>query len=231
MPVKKYTRRKPRRRPYGTKAKFVPRSLAVKRYNNVSTKTFYFKEAGVIQSDALGNVIRQWNTLSKPAPPFPNNPLRLPQVADIENVAQLYNEYKILAVKVRVFASDIGTEPGPQGGAPGFSGFNRGSTVMYLDQKATRNEVIPPLITDVMTYGSAKMIPSRCSKYTRVMYRPKGYPKWGTCDRNVPVSEREADPWFASVNLLANYATPNQEPIWFYTVTYKICFRGRTYTQ
>lgn len=221
-----------RTRVYGTKPSFMPKTLAIKRYNNISTKTFYFKEAGTIASDQLGNVIRQWNTLAKPAPAFPNNPLRLPQISDINEVAELYNEYKILAVKVRIFSADVGTESNPPpANSPPFAGFLRGSSVMYLDQKQTRNEQIPDQITQVMTYGSARMIPSRCSKFTKVMYRPKGYPKWGTCDRNVPVSEREPDPWFASVNLLGNFATPNQNPLWFYTVSYKIIFRGRTYTQ
>lgn len=233
MPVARRTRRRrrrPHRRPYGTKASFVPRSLAVKRYNNISTKTFYFKETGTIASDQQGRVIRVWNTLAQPSPPNPALPLRLPNVADCYEVAELYNEYKILAVRVRVYAANVGTEP-PIGPSPPFTGFNRGSTVVYLDQKQTRNEQVAQNIPEVMNFGSCHMIPSRSDKHTRVMYRPKGYPKWGTCDRNVPVAEREPDQWYASINLLGNLATPNVPVLWYYVITYKIIFRGRTYTQ
>lgn len=73
MPLKYRPRRRPRRRRnvYGTKARFMPKMLAIKRYNNIATKTFYFKDAGTIAADQLGNTIRQWNTLAKPAPPLP----------------------------------------------------------------------------------------------------------------------------------------------------------------
>lgn len=226
MPTKKYaTRRRTRR----TRKRFMPASLAVKRYNQVSTKVFYFKGSGTINSDPVGNVLQQWNTQYPPI--NTGDPQRMPNVADSYTIAECYNSYKILAVKVRLFASNLGTEPG-QSDAPNppIPGFNRGSTVIYLDQDIRPNTQVPIQITEVINYGSARMIPSRADRWTVTMYRKRGVPEWGTCDRNVSFQDRVPDPWNASVNFLGNFASTTQRPLWFYVVTYKIIFRGRSYT-
>ena len=239
MPVKIKARRKRfRRKPriYGTKATFMPKQLMLKRYGQVSTKTFYFKTAGTINSLPNGVTTFGWNTQSPPI--NPGDPNRMPNVSDAYTFAECYNEYKVLAIKVRLFAANVGTETGTlpgnpaQGAIPIAAGYNRGNTVMYLDQEIRPNEQVPTNIVDVMTLGSAKMIPSRIHKYTKVLYRKKGLPEWGCCDRNVPVSDRAPDPWHAGIFLLGNNARLGTgiAPLWFYTVTYKIIFRGRSFT-
>lgn len=241
MPYKRNYRRKRnfRKKPsiYGTKARFIPRGLATKRYGQVSTKTFYFKASGTIDSDTGTGITQQlWGTQSQPALPGIGLPRRMPNVADAYTFALCYTEYKVLAVKVRIFAANVGSEPGAMpaaSGTPGFvAGFNRGDTVVYLDQDIRPGEVMKTDILDVMNLGSCKMVPSRVAKYTKVMYRKKGLPEWGCCDRNVLPINRVPDPWNAAIILLGNNArvAPNVAPLWFYTVTYKIIFRGRSFT-
>ena len=232
---RRHRRRAPRRRVYATKAAFMPKQLALKRYGNISTKTFYFRSAGSINSDNITGITQQsWNNMGQPIAPggFP----QFPDIADSTDVANLYTEYKVLAIRVRVFAANVGSEVGslPSGAPPlpVVAGFNRGDTVMFLDQDIKPGEQFPTAILDVMTYGSTRMIPSRISKYTRVIYRPKGHPEWGCCDRNVPLPNRTPDSWYGGIKLLGNNARPipGVSPLWFFTVTYKILFRGRNYS-
>lgn len=234
-PFRRRRRAPVRRRPriYGTKPKFMPRMLAAKRYGQVSTKTFYFKSAGQINSDINGTVNTSWRTQFGPV--TPGDPNRMPNIADAYTFAECYTEYKVLAIKVKIFAANIGTEGGRLPGPPPTviaPGVQRGNTVMYLDQDIRPGEQLPDNITDVMTLGSAKMIPSRVSQYTRTIYRKKGVPEWGCCDRNVPVSDRQPDPWYGGIFILGNNARPlSPQPIlWYFTVTYKIIFRGRSFT-
>lgn len=228
-----------RKKIYGTKASFMPRTLALQRYGQVSTRTFYFKASGSINSAPNGNTLFSWNTQFEPAPPPPTgNPFRMPNIADSYIIAECYSEYKVLAIKVKIFAANVGSEVGAIGStlpppAPvQVAGFDRGDTVMYLDQEIREGEQPQTNILDVMNLGSCKMLPSRISQYSKVLYRKKGVPEWGCCDRNVPIPNRTPDPWAAAIYLLGNNARIGLgiRPLWFYTVTYKIIFRGRNYT-
>ena len=240
MPYKKkYTKRPYKRKPriYGTKASFMPKQLALKRYGQVSTRTFYFKASGSINSDNVGDTQYSW--LTSTAPVIVGNPRRMPDIADSYIIAECYSEYKVLAIKVRLFAANIGTEVGqlpstdpPPPIHPRQPGFDRGDTVCYLDQEIRPLEPEASQILNVMNLGSCRMIPSRISKYTKVLYRKKGLPGWGCCDRTVPVAQRVPDPWYAGCFLLGNNARQSLgvRPLWFFTVTYKIIFRGRNFT-
>lgn len=228
---KKGSYKKKKKSIYGTSSTFIPKELAMEQYGQVSTKTFYFKTAGTINSIAGGITQRGWTTQDPGATPA--DPFQFPSVGDSLTVAKCYTEYKVLAIRVRVFAANVGAEGGQlpaPGGTPNFiAGFNRGNTVMYLDQDIQDGELPPINIINAMTFGSCRMIPSRCDQYTKILYRPKGQPLWGCCDNNVPVPNRIPDPWRAGVFLLGNNArpTPGVSPLWFYTATYKIIFRGR----
>lgn len=221
---------------YGTKPKFMPNRLALERAGNVSTKTFYFKAAGAIPSDPNGTTKTSWRTQYGPV--VPDDPNRMPNISDAYTFAECYTEYKVLAIKVKLFAANVGSEvgglPAPPPAPPTSitGGFSRGDTCIYFDQDVKDTEQQPDLITEVMTYGSAKMIPSRIAKWTTTLYRKKGLPEWGCCDRNVPIAERQPDPWYAGIYILGNNARPLQPPpiLWYYTVSYKIIFRGRTFT-
>lgn len=230
---KKRTKRKPRL--YGTKAKFMPRGLAQKKYGQVGTKCFYFKKTGTINSGTDGVSFFTFRTYDGQIAST-TNPQRFPSVADSDFMAVGWTEYKVLALKVRLFAANVGSEGG-QLSTAGLSqfapGFNRGNAVMYIDQEVQKNEVLPTQIVNVMNRGSCRMIPARSSQYTKVMYRKKGVPEWGCCDRNVEPEDRNPDPWVASIEYLGNNATTTDaagvRPLWFYTVTYKILFRGRNF--
>lgn len=220
-------RRNRRKNIYGTKPKFMPRQLAKERYGNVSTKTFYFKTAGSVNSAPNGNTRISWTTQYDLA-----TSATFPDVADSIRVSAAYTEYKVLAVKLRLFAANVGTEPGQQvNAAPDVEGFNRGNSCIFIDQDTVYNEQYPTDIIDVMTRGSARMIPSRAQKWTLTMYRKKGLPGWGTCDQNIAPADRTVDPWGGAIVLIGNNARTGQgiRPLWFFTVTYKIIFRGRNY--
>lgn len=226
MPTKKKpAKRRRHRKPYGTKARFVPKSLAIKRYNEVSTKTFYFKTNGTLVADGGGRINAAWLTQRRVDPPTGAPYLAPPNVADFARISACYNEYKILAVRVRLYPANVGTESE----LPGISAnpFNRGNAIMYTDQTIERGQQIPTEILTVMNYGSAKMFLPRHG-HTRVMYRPKGYPQWGSVDNDTPPNLRKVDPWSGGLFLLLQGATPNGPPIFFYQNTYKIIFRGRS---
>ena len=126
-----------------------------------------------------------------------------------------------------------GGQLNPTGLANFAPGFNRGNAVMYIDQDLQKGETVQQAIVNVMNRGSCKMIPARSDQYTKVMYRKKGVPEWGCCDRNIDEDDRQVDPWFGSIEYLGNNATTTNQagirPLWFYTVTYKILFRGRNF--
>ncbi len=212
------------------KKKFMPKGLASKRYQGVSTKTFYFRQSGSINSDLLGNTRIAWP--SQYVPVAPGLPVSIPEIADSVKVSTIYTEYKVLAVKLRLFAANIGTEPGQiEIGAPDREGFDRGDACIWLDQAALRSETYNPNIVNVINKGSARMIPTRAFKYTKTMYRKQGVPGWGMCDPNVPTADRVPDPWLGSIVLIGNNARTGVgvRPLWFYTITYKIIFRGRNF--
>lgn len=221
MPVRRTrrTKRRPKRRLYGTKASFMPKRLAQERYANVGTKTFYFKGTGVIAPDTAGITQFAWRTIRGGQPAVP---------PDFPTVAELYTEYKLLAIRVKLFAANIGLEPAQT--SPTATFMARGNTVLYVDQDINANEPLPSILTDVMNYGSTKMIPSRADKHTRVLYRAKGHPEWGCCDRNVPIADREPDSWNGGLFLLGTGASPTANALWYYTVSYKVVFRGRNYS-
>lgn len=225
---KKKWNKKKKKSIYGTKKQFQSKALAEKRYGQVSTKTFYFKASGSLNSNAVRVTQAFWSTQFSPS--NVGEPFQMPNVADSRIIAQAYTEYKVLAIKVKMFAANIGTEVGQINTAgPADPGFNRGNTVMYIDQDVKVGEARPTDILAVMNRGSCKMIPTRCDQYTKMLYRPKGHPDWGTCDRNVPAAERTPDSWFGQIAILGNNARMTVRPLWFYTVSYKIIFRGRNY--
>jgi len=215
--------RRPRRKPYGTKASFMPRALAMKRYNQVSTKCFYFKSAGQIASNPDGVIQFSWTTTTAgggvggliPSIPF-----------DFERVSQAYTEYKVLAIKVRLFAANVGAELLATGNP--VTELARGNTCLFKDQNLITSEPFPDSITEVINYGSAKLIPSRTSKWTTTMYRPKGLPEWGQIDDNIPDADKKTDPWNGGIFMLSTNCTGGRV-LWFYQATYKVVFRGRNY--
>lgn len=229
MPFRKFNKktRRPRRNLYGTKPRFMPRTLARKKFNQIGTKTFYFKGNGQVGADAAtGTGLAAWGTRIRVTPLPPGTPYFTPGVpADFLRCSRLYAEYKILSIKLNLYPANVGTEDN----LPGVSvnPWQRGNVVTYIEQSLSQSQQLPTTINQVMNLGSAMMtVPRR--RHTRILYRPKGYPEWGQCDSDIPQSQWRLDPWWGSIFWLLNGSTPGGPPVSFYKVTYKVIFRGRS---
>ena len=213
--------RRGRRRTVGLAVRptFMPRALKAQRFQQVSTKTFYFKDNGTILANVLGNSRFDWLTQNLTGL---NPPAQFPQLKG------LYEEYKVLAMFVRIFPANVGTEPFNNAVNP-TGPFNRGDTIVWQDQAEPFK---PPTatISDVINTASCRMISSR-RPYKRVLFRPRGYPKWGVVDPATP----QPDLWNGAIHLLVEGTSlPNVPPaqlkLWYWTRCYKVAVRGRTQT-
>lgn len=212
--VKKYKPRRPPRRAY--KKKFIPRGLASKRAQQISTKVFYFKDSGKISGDNAYNAQASWTTLvwqpNQPHP-FPNVP------GDFNVISRGYLEYKILAIKINLFAANVGSEE--------TLSVARGLTILWKDQDLIEGQTIPSAPLDIINLGSAKVIPSRSSKWSTTIFRSKGNPEWGNCDLDSPTVNKQADSWSGAIHLDATGVS--NTILWYWTSSYKVIFRGRAY--
>lgn len=229
----KYKRGKKKGYPnmFGTKPKFMPSRLKMLKANQLDTKTFYFKNSGTINSNNAGQSEFFWQTLV-PDPAVPGT-LVFPNVADYLAISSAYQEYRCLAIKITLFAANVGTEVGQITAGIDTPGYNRGNTVVYCDQDVKPSTTIPEEITDLINIGSAKMIPSRVSKFSYTIYRAKGHPEWGTCNLNLNPDDRTPDSWWGAIFLRGQYARigVGVRPLWFWRAAYKVEFRGRNQTQ
>lgn len=221
MPYSRRPYRARRRAPYrrrpnnglATRPRMMPKGLAFKRMNQVSTKVFWFKYNGQI---AIPPIVETRFL------PFLTQDLVDPavNVQQFQSVFNLYDQYKVLGMKVNLFPSNVGTEPGSLITAA----TNRGDTIIWSDQRVDPTVPAPLFISEVIQNASARMIDSR-RKYSRSLYRPKGKPSWGsTIDYNS--ADPSPDLWNGSINVLINNASSNRT-LWYYTVTFKVVVRGR----
>jgi len=192
--------------------------LRFKRMNQVSTRTFYFKLNGQASSAPATND----NYFGFRSKGFTEDQTVIPPV--LSNIPQrtaifsLYDEYKVVGISLKLFPSNVGTEPG-QTFEQGI--LNRGDMVVWSDQRFNGAGQVPTDIAVVLNHASARMIDPR-RKYQRSLFRPKGYPDWGSCERPLEIS----DPWDGAIQLLVNNVTPSR-PLFWYTLTYKVIVRGR----
>lgn len=225
MPYARRTFRRRRRAPWGrrprrgygalaTVPRMMPRSYAFRRHNQVATKVFWLKLNGTIQADQQGAALSIFRTRGINQQPVP---------AGRNEIFTLYDQFKILAMRVRWFPANVGTEPGV--GVPGTAPvLLRGNQVVWSDQRVDGQQQVPQFINEVINNASARMINPR-RPYTRVLYRPKGTPAWGSCID--PAAQ--PDQWNGGIYQIVNDATPSPtgRPLWFYTLTWKILVRGR----
>ena len=219
----KRTKRKHRRKPavLATKPQMIPRGLAYKRYQGVDTKLFYFRRNAEALSDADGKYFANFNARSI-AGGTATTPL-FPQFAQVKD---LYDQYKVLGITIRFFPANVGIEP--DSALFTSNALLRGQTVVWNDQRTDTGVTVPTSISQVINNASMRMMSSR-RYFTRSIFRAKGYPAWANIQ--APATE---DPWNGSINVFVEGATPavitppTQTPILFYfTVTYKVVFRGR----
>lgn len=220
---RRFTRRPYRRRIPGlaTRPRMMSKALTVKRMNQVSTRVFWFKKNGVISPDAQGRIYSFWTARgfnNPPGTPPPDPPVGWPALRS------LYDQYKVLAIKVRFFPANVGIEPDSALFGPSNALF-RGDSIAWTDQRFDTGSQTPTLISQVINNASARMVASR-RPFSRVIYRGSGYPEWAQT-----VGPNTTDSWNGSVEFLINGATPSTATfipvLWYYTVQYKVMVRGR----
>lgn len=236
---KNYNRRKGYNSLYGTKPQFMSRRQKQKRAMNQTGDTRYFTSTGIIYADQSGNSSEQFACMRLTAGQFYPNFVDL---GDWENYSTFWSQYKFLSIQIKIYSANVGTEGmkgtnGPQGIAQPF-GWLRGNSALYTVSQFSRDQIIPTSINEVIGRGSCQMIPSRSEKWTRTIYRPRGYPAYGVCDIAVgqgttnPWALRTPDLWTGRIFFLGNNATganpPNaQRPLWYYVMRVKCHFKGR----
>lgn len=206
-----------RRRVQGlaTVPRMMPRTYAMRRKNQVATKVFWFKLNGQLSSQP----ILDYNYFAFRSRGFTTEPGGgASTVPQRDAIFSLYDQFKVLAISVKWFPCNVGTEPG-QVLSQGI--FNRGDHVIWSDQRFDDSATIPIQISEVLNHGSARMIQPRRFQ-ARTMYRPKGHPEWGSCEAPQTIQ----DSWNGAIQMLVNNVTPAR-PLWYYTLTYKVLVRGR----
>ena len=208
--------RRPAHRALATVPRMMPRSYAFKRHNQVATKVFWLKLNGLTNTDAQGANLAIFRTRGINAQPVP---------AGKDAIFTLYDQFKVLAMRIRWFPANVGTEPGSGVAGPLQVYMARGDQVVWSDQRVDASQQVPQFISEVINNASARMINPR-RPYTRIIYRPKGVPAWGSCID--PITS--PDQWNGAIYQLINNSTPaatSGRPLWYYTLTYKIVVRGR----
>jgi len=225
-----------RKRNYGTRRipglaarpRMMPRALARKRYNQVSTKTFWFKANGTINVDNNAFKFIEYRTTAL-----------LPQLnpQGWAEATAMFDQYKVMGMTYRLFPANVGTES--TGRDPTLGGttpsnliplpINRGNHCLWLDQRFDGSVQQPTSIGDVINTASARLINPR-RPYRISIWRPTGKPKWGST-RSLTTNP---DDWTGVINHIVEGATPlppatpqPQIPIYYYTLQWKVVFRGR----
>lgn len=213
-------RRRYRRRNNGlaTRPRMMSRAQGAKRFHQVDTRVAWFKTNGTI---AINSQATQYYE-------FRNQNLYNSNPNGWLEYTRLYDQYKILGFKYRLFPANVGTEPTSNGG-PGplqTIHFNRGNHCIWVDQRFDPNVQQPTLIGEIINTASARLINPR-RPYSVSIWRPKGKYVWGST-RDIISS---GDNWTGSIQHLINGATPQTGPtlkdVYFYTIQWKVIFRGR----
>lgn len=209
----RYGRRRYRPR-YGlaTRPRFMSRGLRMRRQNQNSTRVFYFRENGIISSATIPSIYNRWITQDSYPPTSP--------ILTLQTCSKLYDQYKLLSMSVKLFPANVGDE---SLGQVSFA-VVRGNCAVWSDQRFDPSLQQPTLITQVINNASCRMIHPRRG-YTKTIYRPRGYNKWGSCAVNIG----ETDEWRGSIELLQTETTTPAQPyqLWYWTRSYKVLFRSR----
>ena len=204
-----------RRAGFATRPRMMPRSLAIKRFNQVSTKVFWFKDNNVLQTGVGGISRGVWSTQD-----IVTNPPD--QFLDL---CKIYDEFKVLAIYVKLFPANVGTESDTL--LFGNNSLLRGDHIVWSDNKA---DVIPsPInaISDKINTASCRMINPR-RPYSRRLFRPTGNPDWG----GTSSITQTPDQWVGTINWFCQNTTDAVAPaaplpLYYWTRMFKVVFRGR----
>lgn len=212
---RRFRRRRPYRRPrrYGlaTRPRMMGHRSFAARKAGIDTKVFWFKQNGIISTATTTSFYVPWRVFDVTALGGP---------AAFNALSRLYDQYKILGMKVKLFPSNPGVDD--------FLPLRRGNAVMWLDQRYDPTMPVPTLIGEVIGNNNCRMItPYR--RFGMSIYRPRGKPAWGSCK----TPSTAGDLWAGEINLLVNDATPTGAPpaiptqMFYWTCQWKVVFRGR----
>lgn len=225
MPFTKrsYTRRPYRRRPayrkrvtgLATRPRMMGRSRFLRRWNQVDSRVFWFKTNAVIE---LNNNNHQYYE-------FRTSALDVLNPQGWTQLKSMYDQYKILGYKYRLFPSNVGTESTANAGA-GALALDRGNHAVWIDQRFDPNVQQPTQISQVINSASCRLINPR-RPYVVSIWRPRGKPNWGST-RDIATAP---DPWRAAINHLIEGGSvqppATTKVIYYYTIQWKVVFRGR----
>lgn len=234
MPLRRtYKKKRPATRRYGTKTGApigrrprMTRTLRVQQ--NLTRDCRWFKLAGSIQVQteppAVPGTINQVFT-----------PADITGVEDFLKWARCWEEYKLLSFSINLIPTAVGSESlfNLSGGIPGAptvtAQFRRGNMISYVDQGEPTNPA-PFSFPQLIVRPSAKLIQPR-ARHRRWVTRPKGNPDWGTFNVNGTINS--PDEWqdtrirLWGENFQVPSVLPNTITYYYYTVSYKVLFRGR----
>lgn len=219
MPYKRnYRRRKTRRGgALATRPRMMTRTKAFKRLNQVSTHVMYFKTNGVINTPIIPAVTRYLEFRGVQA---------LGNIPQFQGQSQYYDQYKLLGFKVRWFPANVGIESHDATLGTDFT-LKRGNQVIWSDQRFDPAQPQPTAISDIINTASARLINPR-RPYSRALWRPKGKYIWGSMKDYATTG---ADPWTGVIQQFiqdsTNSTVANPATLFFYTIMYKVVFRGR----
>lgn len=216
--INRRNRRRNRRAPgLATVPRMMGRMTYLKRKAGVDTKVFWFKTNAVVRTTPSANQFLGLRTFDLSGPTGPQS---------FSVLCNLYDQYKILGMKVKYFPANLGTEADPIAGqfqTP----LKRGNVVCWIDQRYDPGTQTPSTISEVIGNNNTRMLqPNR--RITCSIWRPIGKVVWGSTKD----LQTAGDPWSGELALLINDASitpPNGVPIvlYYYTVQYKVVFRGR----
>lgn len=218
MPIKRRPRRRRRRAAKKTGAPItgaprMTRSLRV--HQNLTRDCRWFKGAGTIQSNPLGD----FRHITSPG--------GISTVLDFSKWGSCWEEFKVLKVILTLLPVSVGSESllqtAPGQPSPLAPLFKRGNVIIYLDQG--KPDTASNDFVKLITKPSARLVPARRTQ-KRWIDRPKGHPAWGNFDPNGSINDD--DSWQDSyIHVIGQGFTPLIQSWYYYTVAYKVLFRGR----
>jgi len=208
--------RRSRRKVTAGGPRLMGRGLKHKRFNQVDVRPFWFKFNSTINWFKEGNHVFTIDA-------------ELYNISQFRLVLPLYDEYKVMGFVVRLFPANVGIESAdPTGQGRHYS---RGNHILMSDQNWPSGGAITS-ISSVINQASAKMISSR-HFHKRAIFRPYGLNTWTTTEQDSNGLVEESDPWSPAISLYHEDASDTiQDPdgikkLWYYTIQYKVLFRGR----
>lgn len=215
----------------------VPRMMTYNRFkqrwNQVDSRVFWMKTNGTINLNDQDYQYYSFPVQRLTAQVGINPPVSLPPNGWLQ-LCEMYDQYKVLGVTYSLFPANVGIEPTGGSGTTNQSIYlNRGNHCVWIDQRADTSVQAPTSISNIISTSSARIINAR-RPYKVSIYRPKGRNIWGSCkDYDSIPPEQRLDPWNGLINhFIEGGSKPNQTPtgtlpIFYYTLQYKVVFRGR----